>query len=66
MSASDSKVVADHGSDLSSAKEPDLFLSFLFFETDLLLELEILGDLVQSRSDSRVQHFEIREILACN
>ena len=47
MSTSDSKVVVDHVSDLSSAKEPTLFLSFLFLQTDLFLEVGILDDLVQ-------------------
>ena len=59
-SASDSKVVVDHVNDLSSAKEPILFLSFLFLQTDLLFEVGILDDLVQSRSNSRVQHLKIR------
>ena len=35
MSASNPEVVADHVSDLSSAKEPIFFLSFLFLQTDL-------------------------------
>ena len=59
MSTSDSKAVVDHVSDLSSAKEPILFLSFLFLETDLLLEVGILNDLAQSRSNPCVQHFKI-------
>ena len=37
MSTSDSEGVVDHVSDLSSAKGPIFFLSFLFLETDLLL-----------------------------
>ena len=45
----------DHVSDLSSTKEPILFVSFLFLETDLFLEVGILDDLVQSRSNSRIQ-----------
>ena len=39
MSTSNLKVVVDHESDLSSAKEPTLFLSFLFLQTDPFLEL---------------------------
>ena len=60
MSASESKVVVDRVSDLSSSKNPILLLGFPFFQAHLLLEVGILGDLVQSRSNSRVQHFEIR------
>ena len=44
MSTSDSEVVVDHVSDLSSAKEPILFLSCLFVETDLVLEVGVLDD----------------------
>ena len=40
MSTSDSKVVVDHVSDLSSTKKPILFLSFLFLETDLFFLLK--------------------------
>ena len=47
MSSSNPEVVVDHVSDLSSAKEPILFLSFLFLHTDLLLEVGILNDFVQ-------------------
>ena len=39
-------------------QKPILFLSFLFLKTDLLLEVGMLHDLVQSRSNLRVQHFE--------
>ena len=46
VSTSNSKVVVDHASDLSSSKKPILFLSFLYVRTDLLLELGILDDLV--------------------
>ena len=35
------------------------FLGFLLLEADLLLELGILDDLVQRRSNLRVQHLEI-------
>ena len=66
MSASGSKVVSDHASDLSSTKKPILFVGFLFLETDLLLELGIADDLVQSRRNSRVPQFKIRKILTCN
>ena len=62
MGASHSKVVVDHESDLSSSQKPVLFLGFLFLETDLLLlELGVLDNLVQSRSNLRVQHLEIRD-----
>ena len=57
-----SKVVVDHVSDLSFEKEPIVFLSFLFLQTDIFFLIGILNDLVQRRSNSRVQHFEIREI----
>ena len=43
MSTSDSKVVVDHESDLSSTKEPILFLGFLFLQTDLFLEVRTYG-----------------------
>ena len=56
MSTSDSKVVVDHVSDLSSSKK-------LFLQSDLLLEVWILDDLVQSRSHSRIKHLKILEIL---
>ena len=39
--------------------KPILFLDLLLLETDLLLELGILDDLVQSRRNLRVQHLEI-------
>ena len=61
MSTSDSKVVVDHVKDLSSAKEPILFLSFLFLQTDLFLEVGIPDDLVQRRCNSHVQHLKIQE-----
>ena len=63
MGTSDSEAVVDHVSDLSSAKEPIFFLSFLFLQTDLLLEVGILEDLVQSRHNPRVQHLKIREMI---
>ena len=62
MSSSDSKVVVDYVSDPSSAKESILFLSFLFLQTDLSLEVGILDDLVQSRRNPRIQHLKIREM----
>ena len=58
VSTSDSKVDEDHGSDLSSAKEPIFFLSFLFLQTDPFLEVGILDDLIQSRCNSRVRHLK--------
>ena len=54
MSASHSEVVVDHVSDLYSAKEPIFFLSFLFCQTDLFLEVGILDDLVQSGRNPRI------------
>ena len=42
-------------------REPVLLLGILLLEADLLLELGILDDLVQSRSIVRVQHFQNRE-----
>ena len=65
MSTSHSKVVVDRKSDLSSSWKPVRFLGFLFLETDLL-ELGILIDLVQSRSNLRVQHLEIWKNLSAN
>ena len=61
MSASNPEEVVDHVSDLSSAKEPIFFLSFLFLQTDFLLEVRILDDLVQSRRNPRIQHLKFRE-----
>ena len=54
MSASHSKVVVNHEGDLSPSQEPILFLGFLLLEADLLFELGILDDLVQSRGNLRV------------
>ena len=62
MGTSDSEVVVDHVSDLSSAKEPIFFLSSPFLQTDIFLEAGILNDLVQSRRNPRVQHLKIREM----
>ena len=62
MSASNLGVVVDHVSDLSSAMETIFFLSFLFLETDLFLEVGILDDLVQSRRYPRVRHLKVREM----
>ena len=58
MSTSDSKVVVDHVSDLSSTKKPVICLGSLFLQTDLFLEIGILDDLIQSRSNPRVQAFQ--------
>ena len=63
MSASQSKVVVDHEGDLSSSQKLVNFLGFLFLETDLL-EVGILDDLVQSRSNRRVKHFKIWKRIA--
>ena len=65
VSTSHSTVVVDHEGDLSSSKKPVLFLGFLLLETDLL-QLGILDDLVQSRSNLRVQHLEVWKILPIN
>ena len=62
MSTNNSKVVVDHVSDLSSAKQTVLCLSFLFLQTDFFLEVGILDDLDQSRRNARVQHLKIREM----
>ena len=59
MSANHSKVVVDHDGDLSSSMKRVLFQGFLFLETDLLLELGILDDLVQSRSNLLVKHLNV-------
>ena len=61
MSASHSKIVVDREGDLSSSKEPTLLLGFLLLETDLLLEVGILDDLEQSRSNLRVEHLKSLE-----
>ena len=62
MSASNPEALADHVSDLPSAKEPVLFLGFLFLQTDLFLAVGILDDLVQSGRNSRIQHLKIWEM----
>ena len=56
------KVVVDHASDLSSTKKLVLFLSFLFLQIDLFLEVGILDDLVQSRRNPRIQHLKVPEM----
>ena len=52
MSASYPEVVVDHEGDLPSSEET-IFLGFQFLETDLLFEVRILDDRVQSRSNLR-------------
>ena len=59
MSASHSKIVVNHEGDLSSSQEPTIRLGFLLLEGELLLELGILDDLVQSRSNLRVHHLKV-------
>ena len=49
---------------LQISKEPSNNLSPRFLETDPLLEVGILDDLVQNRSNLCVQYLKIREILA--
>ena len=61
MSASNSEVVVNHASDLSSSKKPIFFLSFHFLQTDRLSEVGIQNDLFQSRSNSRVADPQILE-----
>ena len=61
MSDINQEVVVDHVSNLSSSKKPILFMSFLFLQTDLFLEVGIPNDLVQGRCNPRVQHLKIRE-----
>ena len=56
------EAVVDHASDLSAAKEPVLFLSFMFLQTDLFLEVGILDDLVLSRRNPRIQYLKVREM----
>ena len=51
-SVSNPEVVVNHVGDLFSAEEQILFLSFLFFQTDVFLEARILDDLVQGRTQS--------------
>ena len=60
MRTSNSKVIVDHEGDLSSSKKPVLFLGFLFLETDLLLEVGVLDDLIQS--GLCVQHLKFLEM----
>ena len=64
MSTSDSKVVVDHEGDLSTSYKPIVLLEFLLLETDLLLELGILDDLVQRRGNFRAQHLEVWKIMS--
>ena len=47
MDPSDPEVVVDQESDLPASEESVYLLSLLFFQTDLLLEVGILDDLVQ-------------------
>ena len=47
MSASNSEVLVDHESNLSSSKKSLLQLSFLLLWTELLLELGVQDGLVQ-------------------
>ena len=49
VDVSDPEVVVDQVSDLSSAKESVCFLSLLLRQSDLLLEVGILDDLVQAQ-----------------
>ena len=62
MSATNPKVVVDHEGDLSFSYKLVLFLGFLFLETDTLLELGFLDDLVYSRSNFRVQLFKFGKL----
>ena len=64
MSTSHSKEVVDHEGDLSPSQKPVLFSGFLLLVADLLCELGILDDLIQSRGNLRVQHLEVRKIFS--
>ena len=66
MSTSNSKVVVDYEGDLCSSLKPILFLGFLLPDADFLLELGTLDDLLQSRSNIRVQHLEVWKIRSTN
>ena len=57
VDVNDLEIVVDQARDLFSAKESVFFLSLMFLQTDL--ELEILDDLVQNRGNCRVEHLEI-------
>ena len=59
MSASHSKVIVNHEGDPSSSQKPVL-------EADLLLELGIMDDLVQSRGNLRVQNLKFWKTLSIN
>ena len=47
MKARNPEVLVNHVSDLYSEKEPIFFLTFLFLQTDLVLEVGILDNFVQ-------------------
>ena len=58
----DPEVLIDQVSNLSSAKETVLLLGFLFLQTHLSLEADIMDDSVQCWSNSRVDYFNIWRI----
>ena len=66
VGSSDQEVLVDQVSDLSSSEKAIFFLSFLFLQTDHLLEEGILDDLVQSRNNLRVEYCKIREMRQAN
>ena len=66
MGSSDPELIVDQEGNLSSSKKPVLFLGFLFLETDLLLDLGILDDLVQSRSNLRVKYLSVWKMFSKN
>ena len=62
MTASNPEVVVDHIYYLSFSKEPILFLSLQFLQTDLFLEVGIQNDLVHSGRNPRIQYLKVREM----
>ena len=64
MSASESKVIMDDEGDLSPSQKPVLSGCFVLLEADLLSELGILDDLIQSWGNLRVQHLKIWKIFS--
>ena len=61
MSVSNPEFVSSHASDLYSAEGSIFFLSFLFLQTDLFLEVGVLDDVVHSRRNPRIQHLKNSE-----
>ena len=59
MGSSDPELIVDQVGNLSTSKETVLFLSLLFLQTDSPIELGILDELIQCRSDPRIKYFKI-------